>query len=118
MKPVEVVRAWFAALNAVDADALVELADPGVRLITPRGVLEGHDGVRTFAERQTYGVRMHAVNLRTTEGEDGTVITEDRLEFRSVDDDSVMGSEVMSARWVVRDGRLVEFAPHEGDVPA
>ena len=118
MLPVDVVRAWFAAVNDLDVDALIGLADPHIRLVTPRGPLEGHDGVRTFVERQAYGVRMHVENLRVLDDEGGSVITEDRIEFRSVDDGSVMGSEVMRARWVVRDGRLVEFAPYDGEIAA
>ena len=112
----EVVRRWFAAVNDQDVDALIALADPQVRLHTPRGVLEGHDGVREFIGRQTYGVRMHVSNLRLAHDGDA-VLTEDEIEFRSNDDGSTMGREVMRGRWVVRDGRLVEFAPHDGDLP-
>ncbi len=116
MEPTAVVRAWFDALNALDIERLVELAGPDVRLQTPRGPLQGHDGVREFARRQSYGVRMHVTNLRLAQDGDA-VITEDAIEFRSVDDGSTMGREVMRARWVVRDGRLTEFAPYEGDLP-
>lgn len=110
--PPEVVRRWVAAVNAADADALLALADPEVRLRTPRGVLEGHDGVRTFAQRQSFGARMHAERRRAFHAGD-TVVSEDEVSFRSVDDGSVMGEPTLiAASFVVRDGRLVEFAPH------
>jgi len=112
----EVVRAWFGAVNALDVDRMIELTHPAVRLATPRGTLEGHDGVRTFAERQTYGARMHVTNVRLIEDADA-VLTEDAIEFRSVDDGSTMGREVMRGRWTVRDGRITAFEPHQGEMP-
>ena len=115
--PGDVVREWMDAFDALDLDRLLSVAHPGIRLDTGRHVVEGHDGVRAFAQRQTFGVRLHGENLRLIDDGSGNVFTEDAIEFRSVDDGSTMGREITRARWVVRDGRIAEYAPHDGDLP-
>jgi ketosteroid isomerase-like protein len=44
----EVVRRYVDALNRRDLPAMLELLDPDVELLTPRGPRRGHDGVRKW----------------------------------------------------------------------
>ena len=110
MDPLGVVRA------SVGAVGLAQRAHPDVRLTTPRGPLVGHDGVRTFAQRQTYGARMQVENVRAVDAGDAT-FTEDVIELRSVDDGPPMGRETARERRVGREGAIVELAPHDGALP-
>ena len=48
MTAAEVVRRYVDALNRRDLPAMLELLDPDVELLTPRGPRRGHDGVRKW----------------------------------------------------------------------
>lgn len=46
MTPASVVHAWLAAVNAGDAERVLALSAPDVRMVGPRGTAAGHDVLR------------------------------------------------------------------------
>ncbi len=51
----ELIRRFYDAFNAADAEALVATLHPHVELVTARGPRYGHDGARVWASRQPGG---------------------------------------------------------------
>lgn len=109
---IAVVDAWARALEAADAETLVELSDDGIELVSSRGVLRGSRAVRDLAHRQTYGA---AVNFRPRswfQREDTVVVAVDHpLRFVDTGDVSDAVPEAAAA-FVVREGRVTRFAPY------
>ena len=108
--PLECVHAYLDAFAARDVEGMVALADPGVEFVTPRGSQWGHQAIRNFMQRQTYGVAMSGELLRTFAGGD-TVVTEGRVELRYADTGELAEESRSSTVYVVRDGRLVRLTP-------
>jgi len=51
MKPYEVVEAWQDAVNAKDAQRLVELSDEKIEIVGPRGSAYGHRVLKEWLSR-------------------------------------------------------------------
>jgi len=49
--PVAIVQAWQEAANAQDADRLVEVSDPHIEVVGPRGSGFGHQLLRDWIAR-------------------------------------------------------------------
>jgi len=106
--PLETVLAWQDAANNQDSERLVELSDPGIEIVGPRGSGHGHkllldwlaragltlDALRIFA----YG---HAVVLL----QHGT--------WRAPDTGEVIGERDVASGFQVRDGRVVRLARYD-----
>jgi hypothetical protein len=114
--PVEVVKAWNAAYNARDAEALVALAHEDVELVSPRGVDRGHDAVRESVRRQAYGVGMHVFTHRRFHRGEHVVIA-GTIELRFVDSGELAERFEAAAAFTVRDGRVARMEPH-ADLPS
>jgi limonene-1,2-epoxide hydrolase len=114
--PVEVVKAWTAAYNARDAEALVALAHEDVELLSPRGVEHGHEAVRESVRRQSYGVGMHVAAQRYFHRGQHVVIA-GNIELRFVDSGELAERLEAAAAFDVRDGRVARVEPH-ADLPA
>jgi ketosteroid isomerase-like protein len=108
MEPVEVVRAYVAALNARDVERMLELADEDVEFNTPRGTLRGHDALRRFMEQQSFGTAYVVVPRAFYERADLVVI--DALnEMRYVDTGELAESFEDAPVFTVRDGRVARL---------
>ncbi len=111
--PVEVVRSWERAAAALDADAVVALCHEDVAMHTPhRGVLHGHEGIRGFLARQSYGVAAHFLPVRLFNRGD-VVVAETRVEYRWVDTDEVGETAERAVAFELRDGRIARIVVHE-----
>ena len=49
-------RSWVEAVNERDLDRMLELADPEIEIVTPRGPQRGPDAIRRWVELQSYGL--------------------------------------------------------------
>src|SRR3712207_5209914 len=83
--PVDVVRSWNLAAREGDAEALVALSHEDFEMVTMhRGTQRGHDAVRGWVEKQTYGLAMHIEPKRYFHrGE--TVVVATHVEMRWVE---------------------------------
>lgn len=107
---VDVVREYTNAFATRDVERMIALADPEIEIVTPRGTGRGHQEIRDFMERQTYGVSMHSELVRVLHrGE--TVVTEERVELRYVETGERAEAFTVASVYVVRDGRVVRLAP-------
>jgi ketosteroid isomerase-like protein len=110
MDPIDAVRAWTAALNARDADAAVAAAHPDIVLHGPRGLERGHDAVRDWIHRQTYGVGMLLQHTRAY-ARGPVVVVESRVELRHVDDGELADVMTAAAVMTVADAKVKDIAP-------
>jgi ketosteroid isomerase-like protein len=116
-KPVNVVRGYNQALGAVDVDAMLAFVHEDCEIVSQRGVMRGHESVRAFAARQSYGVRMVPAEQRYfARGE--TVVVHGTVEWRYVDSDELAGRDDGATVWTVRNGRIIRLEIHEKLEPA
>jgi limonene-1,2-epoxide hydrolase len=108
---IEVVRAWIEALNAGDVERMITLAREDIEFDTPRGVTRGHEELRAFMERQTYGVALWVTPYRDF-GEGDVIVVDGLNELRYVDSGEIASSFEGPATFTVRDGRVARFASH------
>lgn len=113
-EPLEVVRAYNEAYHARDLEGMLALVDEACEFVTQhRGVMRGHDAVRAFMERQTYGVAMVPTDQRYfVRGQ--TVAVYGVIEWRYVESGEVAGRDEGATLCRVRDGRIVRFEIHDG----
>lgn len=112
---VRVVGDWHEALNAGDADRLVELSHPDVEMGGPRGraadeVARGTGVLREWVARAN--IRLEPRRL-FNHGE--TVVVEEVAEWRSPDTEEIIGSQTVASVFAVRGGRVTSVVRH-GDL--
>jgi uncharacterized protein (TIGR02246 family) len=112
-EPLDVVRAYNQAYHARDLEGMLALVHEDCEFVTlHRGVMRGHDSVRAFMDRQTYGVTMVPTNQRYFVAGD-TVVVHGVIEWRYVDSGELAGRDEGATMCTVRNGRIVRFAIHE-----
>ena len=90
--PLDLVRAWFSALESFDTEALTSLVDDAIEIHTMhRGVLRGPEAVREWGAKQGYGVAMH-FTPRLYFQRDQRVVVDLLVEFRFVENGESAGS--------------------------
>ena len=102
------VRSYVAALNARDVERMVELADEDVEFDTPRGSMRGHDALRGFMERQSFGAAFVVVP-RAFYGRDDVVVMDARNELRYVESGELAESFDDAPAFTVRGGRVTRI---------
>lgn len=84
MSALGVVAAWGQAMDDLDEEALVALAHQEIEIVTEGGTKRGHDALRDWLGKQTYGVVPRFERRRTfARGE--TLVIDLRVEFRYLD---------------------------------
>jgi ketosteroid isomerase-like protein len=112
-EPLDVVRAYNSAFEARDADAMLAYVDPDCEIVTlHRGVMRGHQPLRAFMDRQTYGVTMVPTERRYFARGD-TVVVFGEIEWRYVESGELAGREQGGAVCRVRDGRIARLEIHD-----
>lgn len=112
-EPLGVVRAYNQAYHARDLEGMLGLVDEECEFVTShRGIMRGHDAVRAFMHRQSYGVTMVPTNQRYFAA-GGTVVVYGRVEWRYVESGELAGRDEGATMCTVRDGRIVRFAVHD-----
>ncbi|MGH2840403.1 MAG: nuclear transport factor 2 family protein [Solirubrobacteraceae bacterium] len=115
--PVDVARSWFRAAKALDADALAAASHDDFEWVTMhRGTRRGHEGLRAWVERQSYGVAMHTEAVGYFHRDD-TVVAPTRTELRYVEDGELAGTDTGAVVIVVRGDRVASLTGHP-DLPA
>jgi hypothetical protein len=112
IEPLAVVRSYTEAFRARDLDRMLALVDESCEFASPRGVLRGHEPLRAFVERQTYGVTMVPIQERYFARGD-TVVASGVVEWRHVDSGEVADREDGAIVFTVHDGRITRFTPQD-----
>lgn len=105
---VAVVQAWQEAANQQDGDRLVELSDPNVEIVGPRGSGFGAQLLREWLGRAGLTLETQRIFVR-----DQVVVVAQHGVWRSVETGDVQGEADLASRFRVVDGRVVQFARHD-----
>jgi ketosteroid isomerase-like protein len=109
---VRIVVAWHEALNAGDADRLIDLSHPDVEMGGPRGrageAARGAGLLREWVARANIRLEPRRVFQR-----EETVVIEEAAEWRSPDTEVIIGSQTVASVFVVRGGRVTSVVRHE-----
>lgn len=106
--PAEVTHAWIDAANRQDSDDLVELSDPDIEIVGPRGSVRGAAVLREWLMRAGL-----TLNNKRTFARDGAVVVEQHGVWRSVETGAIVGEADVASRFEVRDGRVTAFQRYD-----
>jgi len=103
-----IAQAWQAAASAQDSDRLLELSDPNIEIVGPRGSGFGHQLLRDWMGRA--GLTMKT--LRTfARGEN--VVLEQQGVWRSLETGEVTGEKTLASAFQAKDRQIVRFARYD-----
>lgn len=105
---VAVVQAWQEAANRQDGDRLVELSDPHIEIIGPRGSGYGAHLLREWLGRAGLTLETQRIFVR-----DQVVVVAQHGVWRSVETGEAQGEADLASRFRVVDGRVAQFARHD-----
>lgn len=105
---VAVVQAWQAAANGQDGDRLIDLSDPNIEIVGPRGSGFGALLLREWLARAGLTLETQRIFAR-----DQVVVVAQHGVWRSVETGEVQGEADLASRFRVVDGRVVQFARHD-----
>ena len=106
--PLAIVQAWQDAANAQDVERLLELSDPDIEVIGPRGSGRGHQLLRDWLGRAGLSLETRRVFV----GGDAVVLAQHGV-WRSVETGEVTGEADVASRFRVNGRRVAQFARHD-----
>ena len=106
--PAAVVAAWQAAANQQDIERLLELSDPNIEVVGPRGAAYGHQILRDWMGRAGLTLTTLRVFAR-----DQVVVVAQHGVWRAVDTGAFNGEANLASRFRVEDGRVTHFARYD-----
>lgn len=106
--PAALAQAWQDAVNNRNIDRLVELSDPGIELIGPRGSGRGHDLLREWLGRAGLSLKTLRVFVRGN-----VVVVAQRGVWHSVETGEVTGEHPIASCFRVAGRRVVRFARYD-----
>lgn len=108
MVAVAVARAWQEAANAADVERVVELSDPAIELVGPRGASRGHQVLRDWLGRSG----LHLTTIRAfARGNEGVLAQ--RGVWRSIETGEVTGERDLATRFRVDGQRVTQLARYD-----
>lgn len=107
---VAVVRDWQEAANDQDVERLLEVSDPDIEIVGPRGSVRGRDVLEDWLSRA--GLRLET--LRTFALGSNVVMSQHGV-WRSPETGEITGESDLATRFVVADGRVALLARYDGD---
>jgi hypothetical protein len=106
--PVAVVEAWQEALNARDAERVLELSSPDIAVVGPRGVGRGQDLLRAWLAHAWVTLEP----LRTfARGKDVVVVQ--RGSWRDPETGEAIGEAEVASHFRARAGKVVHYARYD-----
>ncbi len=106
--PVALVQAWQEAANRQDVDRVLEISDPNIEMVGPRGSSFGHQLLRDWLARA--GLKLQT--LGTFVG-GNTVVVEQLGVWRSLETGEVTGEKIFASVFQVDDRHIVRFARYD-----
>ncbi len=106
--PLAIVRAWQNAANHQDAQRLLDLSDPSIEIVGPRGSGFGHQVLRDWMGRA-------GLNLTTLRAfvRNNTVVLAQHGVWRSVETGEVIGEADIASQLTVSGERVTKFARYD-----
>lgn len=105
---VTVAQAWQAAVNAQDRVRLLELSHPGIEIVGPRGVAQGHDVLLAWLERA--GLTLET--RRVFAGQSSVVLAQHGV-WRSPETGERQGEADVASSFRIREGQVAELARYD-----
>lgn len=104
----QIVKTWQAAANAHDRERLLELSDPEIEIVGPRGVARGHEVLGAWLERA-------GLTARTKRGfvRGDTVVLAQHGVWRSVATGDLQGEADLATSFRVVGGRVTQISRYE-----
>lgn len=106
--PLAVVNAWQEAANRKDVPRLLELSDPQIELVGPRGSGFGHQLLSEWAAR----AGLSLTTLRAFVREQTVVLAQHGV-WRSAESGEVTGEADLASQFSVNGGRVERFARYD-----
>jgi len=106
--PVEIVWAWQEAANNQDSESLLELSDPNIEIVGPRGSGYGHQLLRDWLGRA--GLSLETLRLFA---KGNVVVVEQRGIWRSLETGEITGDRIIASRFKVENQRIIQFARYD-----
>jgi hypothetical protein len=103
--PVAVVLAWHDALNAADHERVLELSDPDVEIVGPRGSGFGHALLRQWLDHTRVSLMPKRVFARG-----GSVVVGQRARWASPETGETIGEADVASHFRVKQGRISYYA--------
>ncbi|HEX6289528.1 MAG TPA: nuclear transport factor 2 family protein [Herpetosiphonaceae bacterium] len=105
---VAVVEAWQDAANRQDIDRLMELSDPNIEMIGPRGSGYGRHLLRDWLQRAGLTLETRRMFVRDT-----VVVVAQHGVWRSAETSDVVGEADVASRFRVEGRRIVQFKRYD-----
>jgi len=106
--PLTIVQAWQEAANAQNVERLLELSDPNIEVVGPRGSGFGHQLLRDCITRAGLSLK----TLRAFVHGD-TVVVEQHGVWHSLDTGEVTGEKTLASVFRVDDQHVMRFARYD-----
>jgi len=106
--PLTIVQAWQEAANAQNVERLLELSDPNIEVVGPRGSGFGHQLLRDWIARAGLSLK----TLRAFVHED-TVVVEQHGVWHSLDTGEVTSEKTLASVFRVDDQHVMRFARYD-----
>lgn len=106
---VAVVRDWQEAANEPNVDRLLELSDPDIEIVGPRGSVNGHGVLRDWILRA--GLTLET--LRTFARGNKVVMAQHGV-WKSPETEEITGDADLATSFLVDGGRITQLARHDG----
>lgn len=100
-----IALAWLDAVNARDTERLLELSDPEIEIVGPRGTARGHQILREWT-RHTW---LELETLRTFEKGNAVVVRQHTI-WRNAETGDVIGERETASQFRIADGRVTFYA--------
>jgi hypothetical protein len=100
-----IAQAWQDAANRQDIDRLVELSDPQIEIVGPRGSGYGLQLLRDWLGRAGLTLETQRIFARAT-----TVVMAQHAVWRSLETGAVTGEADLASRFRVESGKIVQYA--------
>jgi hypothetical protein len=106
--PLEIVQAWQEAANRQDVERLLELSDPNIEIVGPRGSGHGHQLLRDWLGRA--GLQLETLRVFAR---GNVVLVAQHGVWRSGESGEVIGEADLASRFLVDGRRIVLFARYD-----
>lgn len=106
--PLALVQAWQEAANTQNVDRLLELSDPNIEVVGPRGSGFGHQLLRDWIARAGLILKTLRAFVRGN-----TVVLEQRGVWHALDTGEVTDEKVLASVFGVDGLRVVRFARYD-----
>jgi hypothetical protein len=108
MTNIEVITAWQTAANEQNAERLLELSEPEIQIVGPRGIATGHEILREWLKRA--GLTLETRQLYAREN---NLVADQHGIWRDGATGEIVGEADVATHFRVNDGRVAYLARYD-----